>query len=87
LVPQAYTEGPMSLNWKEIIRDFARQPDFYADTDAETGESKPVGWASLASECGDGEGVGGWGPGVGGGGGCVCAPINPLGRVLPLLAQ
>ena len=45
---QGYTEGVHPLNWKQFLKDYARKPEFYLDTDPETGEKKDIGWEALA---------------------------------------
>jgi nucleosome binding factor SPN SPT16 subunit len=47
---QGYTEGPQPLNWKQILKDVVRKPDFYLDVDPETGERKDAGWVGLGME-------------------------------------
>jgi nucleosome binding factor SPN SPT16 subunit len=47
---QGYTEGPQPLNWKQILKDVVRKPDFYLDVDPETGEKKDAGWVGLGME-------------------------------------
>ncbi len=47
LALQGYTEGAQPLNWKQMIKDYVRKPDFYLDVSAETGEPKEAGWEAL----------------------------------------
>lgn len=46
-ITQGFTEGPQPLNWKQILKDVVRKPDFYLDVDPESGEKKDAGWAGL----------------------------------------
>ena len=50
IADMTFTEGVNNFNWKSIIEDVVRQPDFWADHDAETGEEKPEGWDFLRDE-------------------------------------
>ena len=47
---QTYSESTNPYNWKSIIEDVVRKPDFYLSEDEETGEKKPAGWGFLTDD-------------------------------------
>jgi nucleosome binding factor SPN SPT16 subunit len=49
-----YTEGANSFNWKQLMEDIVRQPDFWDSVDEE-GEVKSAGWKFLADSDDDEE--------------------------------
>lgn len=49
-----YTEGANSFNWKQLMEDIVRQPDFWDSVDEE-GEPKSAGWKFLADSDEDSE--------------------------------
>jgi len=55
----AYTEGPMNLNWKQLMATVAEDDRFYMDTEEDDVTPKPAGWSFLLmddeDEGGDGE--------------------------------
>eukprot|EP01138_Halocafeteria_seosinensis_P003670 gb/GECG01003749.1/.p1 GENE.gb/GECG01003749.1/~~gb/GECG01003749.1/.p1 ORF type:complete len:414 (+),score=78.34 gb/GECG01003749.1/:1-1242(+) len=46
---KTYTWGAATLNWRNIIQEFVRDPYFYLPED-EDGEKKPVGWNFLMAD-------------------------------------
>ncbi|GKY95619.1 hypothetical protein MPSEU_000523200 [Mayamaea pseudoterrestris] len=42
-----FTEGPMNLNWKQIMATIADDDRFYMDTEDDEVTSKPAGWEFL----------------------------------------
>ncbi len=54
VVDITYTSGGATLNWKNIINEYVRSPDFWLSED-EDGERKDAGWAFLAASDDEGE--------------------------------
>jgi len=54
VVDITYTTGGATLNWKNIINEYVRSPDFWLSED-EGGDRKDVGWAFLAASDDEGE--------------------------------
>ena len=50
-----YTEGPMNLNWKQIMTTVAQDDRFYEDTEEDNVTPKPAGWSFLAMDEEDAE--------------------------------
>eukprot|EP00518_Triparma_eleuthera_P015994 CAMPEP_0197547062 /NCGR_PEP_ID=MMETSP1320-20131121/1493_1 /TAXON_ID=91990 /ORGANISM="Bolidomonas sp., Strain RCC2347" /LENGTH=1081 /DNA_ID=CAMNT_0043106757 /DNA_START=39 /DNA_END=3281 /DNA_ORIENTATION=+ len=53
-----YTEGPMALNWKQIMAEVVQDDRFYLDTEEDEVTPKPAGWGFLImddEEEGDGD--------------------------------
>ena len=43
----SYTEGPMNLNWKQIMSTVAGDDRFYMDTEEDEVTAKEAGWEFL----------------------------------------
>ena len=46
----AYTEGPMNLNWKQLMATVAQDDRFYMDTEEDDVTPKPAGWSFLVMD-------------------------------------
>ena len=55
VVDITYTTGGATLNWKNIINEYVRSPEFWMSED-DTGERKDVGWAFLAASDNEADG-------------------------------